>query len=144
MVVRAAGCRSDTFLPTLAELSGQRVPELWQTDGTSFAPQLFGRKGNPREWAFFWYDPRPGWDKDQFTRSIFALDHQYKLFSDGRMFDIKGVDLREVPLDLGELSGEARAARQKLQGAIDLMMQEPMSEYARVEVDGFGNPISGE
>ena len=60
------------FLPTLASLEGKPVPEGWQIDGVSFAPQLMGQKGTSREWTFFWYDPRPGWDKDQFKRSIFA------------------------------------------------------------------------
>ncbi len=129
------------FLPTLAQLGGADVPDGWQTDGTSFAPRLFGQAGTPREWAFFWYDPRPGWDKNQFRRSIFALDHRYKLFADGSMFDVKGTDLREVPLDPEHLSAEAKAARQKLQAVMDQMMQEPMSAHARMEVDGFGNPI---
>ena len=69
------------FVPTLAELAGKSVPEPWQIDGFSFAPTLFRSDlSAARDWAFFWYDPRPGWDKDKFSRSIFALDHNYKLF----------------------------------------------------------------
>ena len=130
------------FVPTLAGLAGKSLPEDWQTDGVSFAPQLLGKKHpGPREWAFFWYDPRPGWDKEKFSRSIFALDHQYKLFDDGRMFDIGGTGLREVPLDLENLTAEAKVAREKLGSAIKKMMQPPMSEAARIEVDAFGNPV---
>ena len=36
---------------------------------------------------FFWYDPTPGWDKDKFSRHIFAIDKQFKLYSDGRFYD---------------------------------------------------------
>jgi len=129
------------FLPTLAELAGGKVPANWRPDGVSFAPQLLGKPGTPRDWAFFWYDPRPGWDKEAFSRHIFALDHHYKLFSDGRMFDIEGVTMREVPLDTDALSPEAEAARTKLQGAIDQMMQPPLSPAAITEVDAFGNPL---
>ena len=130
------------FLPTLAELAGEGLPDRWQTDGVSFAPQLFGKANPaPRDWAFFWYDPRPGWDKQGFSRSIFALDHEYKYFSDGRMFDIAGEGLREVPLDHAELSPQAAAARAKLQGAIEQMMAPPISPAAQVEVDSFGVPV---
>jgi len=130
------------FLPTLADLSGKGLPEGWQTDGVSFAPQLLGGKATPREWAFFWYDPRPGWDKEAFSRSIFALDHRYKLFSDGRMFDIAGEGLREVPLDVDQLSPEASVARIKLSAVIDQMMRPPISPAAQIEVDSFGVPVA--
>ncbi len=142
----AAGTNSDLidasdFLPTLAELASGKVPDDWHTDGVSFAPQLFGKEGTPREWAFFWYDPRPGWDKERFSRAIFALDHEFKLFSDGRMFDIIGETMREVPLDLESLSPEAQAAREKLRGVIARMLRPPMSPAAETEVDAYGNPI---
>lgn len=130
------------FLPTLADLAGKTLPANWPaTDGVSFAPRLLGQTATPREWAFFWYDPRPGWDKAKFSRSIFALNHKYKLFSDGRMFDIAGETLREVPLELGRLSTEEKAARTKLERAIAQMMQPPLSNAARNEVDAFGNPV---
>jgi len=128
------------FLPTLAELAGKNVPYDWQTDGVSFAPQVLGRKGAPREWAFFWYDPRPGWDKDKFAREIFALDHQFKLHADGRMFDIAGRTMREVPLDLNHLSAPATKARTKLKSAVERMMQPPISPAAKIEVNAFGEP----
>lgn len=142
----APGTNSDLieasdFFPTLVELSGGELPEDHFTDGISFAPQLLGQPGKPRNWAFFWYDPRPGWDKERFSRHIFALDHHYKLFSDGRMFDIEGVTMREVPLDLDNLSPEAQAAKAKLEAAIDQKMQPPMSPFAIQEVDAFGDPL---
>jgi len=130
------------FLPTLASLAGKPVPEGWQIDGVSFAHQLMGQKGTSREWAFFWYDPRPGWDKDQFKRSIFALDHQHKLFSDGRMYDIRGEGLCERLMDLHQLTSEQRRARCKLSAVITHMMREPMSQVAKVEVNAFGVPFN--
>ena len=130
------------FVPTLADLAGKPLPADWITDGVSFAPQLLGTKPSPRDWCFFWYDPRPGWDKDHFTRSIFALDHQYKLFSDGRLFDIAGETMREVELPADSLSPEATAAKAKLQAVIDAQMALPLSITAKTEVDAYGQPVT--
>jgi arylsulfatase A len=129
------------FVPTLAELAGTRLPDDWQTDGVSFAPRLFDRPGSKRDWCFFWYDPRPGWDKDRFARHIFALDHRHKLFSDGRLFDIAGVAVREVELDSARPTPAAVVARAKLQGVIDRMMRQRMSHTARRVVDAYGNEV---
>ena len=142
----SAGVNSDLveasdFLPTLAELAGNNVPDNWQIDGVSFAPQLSGERGTPRDFAFFWYDPRPGWDKDKFSRSIFALDHKHKLFSDGRMFDIEGDGLREVPVDPSKENKVQVAARSKLEAVIEKMMRPPMSANAQIEVDAYGEPV---
>ena len=65
----------------------------------------------PRDWVFFWYDPRPGWDKMAFSRAIFALDHKYKLFSDGRLFAIDGVDYKEELLDPAQFTAEAKSCQ---------------------------------
>jgi arylsulfatase A-like enzyme len=37
------------FLPTLCELTGAKLPEQ-SIHGRSFAPQLLGKTGNPRQW----------------------------------------------------------------------------------------------
>jgi arylsulfatase A len=128
------------FLPTFAELAGKRLPSDWHSDGVSFAPQLRGKKGTPRDWAFFWYDPRPGWDKEKFSRHIFALDHDYKLFADGRLFAITGELPVEKELDVQRLDARARAAQHKLRQAIDAMMKPPLSPAALAEADAFGRP----
>ena len=115
------------FLPTLAELGSIDIPGDWHTDGVSFAPRLLGEKGRSREYAFFWYDPRPGWDKDQFSRQIFALDHQYKYFSDGRMFEIGEMLPTETRLDTSNLDPLAEHARERLRKVISKLMAPPIS-----------------
>jgi arylsulfatase A-like enzyme len=125
------------FLPTLAELVGAEIPGDWSTDGISFAPRLLGRDGKKREHAFFWYDPRPGWDKDKFSRHIFALDHDFKLFEDGRMFDIGGLTPAETELDTASLSPAALAAREKLEKVIAGIMKPPMSTAARSDPEEY-------
>jgi len=129
------------FFPTLAELAQAKIPKERQIDGLSFVPTLFDKPGKRREWCFFWYDPRPGWDKNRFSRHVFALDHQYKLFSDGRFFDIRGKEMREAELDVTGLGKKALQARDKLKGAIKETMKGPVSKHALKVVDAFGNPL---
>ena len=129
------------FFPTLAELAQTKVPAERQIDGHSFARSLFDKPGKRRDWCFFWYDPRPGWDKNRFSRSVFALDHNYKLFSDGRFFDVRGTEMRETELDVGRLGAKARQAKEKLRRAISEAMKGPISGHALKVVDAFGNPL---
>ncbi|MEX0323110.1 MAG: sulfatase-like hydrolase/transferase [Puniceicoccaceae bacterium] len=131
------------FLITLADIAGTGIPSDWQHDGVSFAPLLGGKDGQQRESCFFWYDPRPGWDKEKFSRHIFALDHNYKLFSDGRLFRVTGDGLREDPVTGEDLkTDEAQAAVRKLRAVIDQAMQPPISDSAKILVDAHGEPIN--
>ncbi len=110
------------FLPTLAALAGERVPSAWDADGLSFADQLLGQPTHARDWVYCWYDPRPGWDKDQFHREIFALDKHYKYFLDGRFYKISKYDLQEVWLDTEKLSDHEQQAKAKLASVIEGML----------------------
>jgi arylsulfatase A-like enzyme len=109
---------STDFLPTIAELAGTALPGDWGADGVSFAPRLLGQPGKPREWAFFWHDPRPGWDKENRTRQIFALDHRFKFYSDGRFFDVVEDAAETAPLLPDKLSPAQRAGRARLEQVI--------------------------
>jgi len=40
------------FMPTLADVAGATLPDGVTFDGRSFGPQLAGRAGKPREWAY--------------------------------------------------------------------------------------------
>lgn len=66
------------------------------------------------------YDPRPGHDKEQFHLLKFARDQRYKLYSDGRLFDIEADVLEERPL----ASSALPTVRRKLQAVIDRMARE--------------------
>ncbi|MDF1741328.1 MAG: sulfatase-like hydrolase/transferase [Verrucomicrobiales bacterium] len=129
------------FLPTFASLAGSEIPGDWVHDGISFVPELLGEEGPKREMAFFWYDPRPGWDKEKFSRHVFALNHDYKLFSDGRLYDVKGDGLREELLDVYSLTGEQKLQRDALADYMQKMMSVPMSASAKIEVDAYGDPV---
>ena len=105
------------FLPTLAEITGSSLPAGVTIDGRSFAPQLGGQKGKPREWIFCHYDPR--WANFKFSRH--AQDKQYKLYHDGLFFDYRRDPLEQNPLAETELTAAQLAAKRKLQPVLDGM-----------------------
>jgi hypothetical protein len=97
------------------------MPAEIRPDGRSFAPQLRGEKGNPRDWVFCHYDPRPGWDKKQYTLQRFARDQRFKLYDDGKLYDVPDDVLEQQPLKKGEGGPAANRARQKLKSVLDAM-----------------------
>ena len=105
------------FLPTLAEITGAKLPAGVTIDGRSFALQLRGQKGNPREWIFCHYDPR--WANFKATR--YAQDKQYKLYVDGALFDYRQDPLEKSPLKQSGLTPAQAKSRQKLQKALDTL-----------------------
>jgi arylsulfatase A len=105
------------FLPTLAEITGTKLPAGVTIDGRSFAPQLRGEKGKPREWIFCHYDPR--WAKFQPAR--YAQDKQYKLYQDGVLYDYRQDPLEKNPLGQTNLIPAQEERREKLQKALDTL-----------------------
>lgn len=104
---------STDFLPTICEATGVSANTMGTIDGRSFLPQLQGKKGKPREAIYTWYDPRPGHDKERFTRTErYAFDKQWKLYEDGRLYN-----WAEDPQEKTPLRNEA--IRKRLQLVID-------------------------
>ena len=103
------------FLPTICQAAGVTVPEKLTIDGRSFLPQLRGEKGNPREWIYCW-NSRGGGPKAQHE---FARDQRYKLYRNGRFYDVAEDVLEKKPLDPASLGKDARAARDKLAKALE-------------------------
>jgi arylsulfatase A len=97
------------FFPTFAEIAGARLPAGVTIDGRSFAPQLQGRPGKPREWVFV-----------QLDQNWYVRDAQWKLNQSGELFDMKDAPFAQVPA-LPESSGEAKAAKAKLQAVLDAL-----------------------
>jgi len=68
-------------LPTFAALAGTKPPTDRIIDGHDIRPLLFGRQGATSPWdAFFYYDPGPH------LRAVRC--GQWKLFADGRLYDL--------------------------------------------------------
>lgn len=108
------------MMPTVSGMTGARMPAGEVFDGVSFAPQLRGGKGTPREWVYCYYEPVPGPEPNP---SIFARDQRWKLYSDGRLYDISKDVLEQHPISDGG------PARKKLQAALDSMPSEGMKIY---------------
>ncbi len=101
-------------LPTICEAAGVPVPAELKIDGRSFLPQLCGEKGDPRDWLYSWYNPSGGAK----AQAEFAHDANYKLYADGRFFNIQKDDLEKSPLADSALDANAKAAKVKLQAAL--------------------------
>lgn len=117
------------FLPTFLELAGGRLPEGWPCDGRSFAPQLLGRTGTPREW-FIGTGAHPSiWLKRVASelgkpdlepyKLVWVHGRRYKLYNDGRFYDLEK-DLAEAHrIPPGDGSPEAEQARKRFQAILD-------------------------
>jgi len=103
------------FLPTFVELADATIPPGHPVDGRSMAPQLMGRKADPREWILCYYNPRWG----QWQPSCYVRDKRWKLYQDGRLYDIPTDPGERNPIAAGSGGGEATAARKRLQSVLD-------------------------
>ena len=105
---------SSDFLPTILEAAGIMPPDDYVMDGRSFLPQLKGEKGNPRDWVFFHFDPQAqGPRSSKFAR--FIRDHRWKLYDDGRMYDLNSDPEEESVCNAGTESQECADARARLE-----------------------------
>ncbi len=96
------------FLPTLLDLAGGQTPQGVQLDGQSFAARLRGDGPGKRQWAL-----------SQSGARHFARDGRWKLYNNGRLFDVDADSLEKHPLDAESEPAEAAAARKRLQAALD-------------------------
>jgi arylsulfatase A-like enzyme len=96
------------FLPTFAELAGVEVPQQWQIDGISFLPSLLGRPGKRRQWAFAEHRGRC-WVRTQ----------RWKLYDDGRLFDLKSDPAESRALEIAENARENSQVLNMLKGAME-------------------------
>jgi len=114
---------STDFLPTILEAAGSKLPKQPTTDGISFYPQLVGQPSTPRPWVFCHYDPRPGWDKEQFTFSRFARDKQFKLYGNGKLYNVAADPLEKAAIPTARDTAASAAARKKLAVVLAQMPQ---------------------
>ena len=112
---------STDFLPTVMEAANRSIAEEARLDGISFYPQLFGDSNQIRPWVFCHYDPRPGWDKDQFRKIRFVRDKQYKLYGNGKLYDLSNDKLEQQPILAVDDTDATREARQRLAAVLQEM-----------------------
>jgi arylsulfatase A len=106
------------ILPTIVAAAGpsatKHLPE--KLDGVSFLPQVRGESGLPRDWLYHWYSPR---QNQNVAVKEFAFNHHYKLYRDGRFFDLQSDPEEGKPLDVKKLTEEASSVATKLQQVLD-------------------------
>ena len=99
---------STDFLPTFAELAGAALPAKTIVDGRSFAPQVRGQKGQPREWIFI-----------ELARMWYVRESGWKLNQTGELFDMSDAPFTEKSVPATTTDPAATAARKRLQAALD-------------------------
>lgn len=101
------------FVPTFAEIGGAELPQDRVIDGRSFLPLLKGDKKNIRDWVFCWYHKEG--NRSKATR--FARNQTYKLYHNGRFYDISADELEKNTIKPGQI--QVPEVRKKLQSVID-------------------------
>ena len=97
------------FFATFADLTGWEMPAGEHFDGRSFLPQLFGGAGNARDSIFVHYDRDPSLETVPFPRVRFARTKRFKLYADGRFYDVPHDWEEERPLsDISQVPAAAK------------------------------------
>jgi len=94
------------FFATLADITGQTA----ENDGKSLLPLITGKSKNHRETAFVHYNPHWG----RFEPGRFLRTKNYKLYSDGRFYDLKKDPLEEKPLRKSGLNSDVKRIYKEL------------------------------
>ncbi len=96
------------FFATFAELAGAELPEGVTLDSHSFAPQIEGKKGSPRDWVYV-----------ELNGKSYVRDAKYKLTRGGELFDLSEAPFKEIPIASDSTDKDAAAARKSLQAVLD-------------------------
>ncbi|HBO44024.1 MAG TPA: hypothetical protein DD670_08840, partial [Planctomycetaceae bacterium] len=98
------------FFATFAELAGAKMPEGITMDSHSFAPQLRGEKGTPRDWVYV-----------QLGGKWYVCDHEFKLNRRGDLFDMTDAPFVQKPISADTKDEAAVAGRRRLQAVLDTL-----------------------
>jgi arylsulfatase A len=98
------------FLPTFADAGQAKLPQ--NIDGKSFFNLLSGQKYKPRETVFVHYYPNP--QKVSERSGCFVRTAKYKLYSDGRFFDMEADKWEKNQLNTSALDHNRQVVYKKL------------------------------
>ena len=99
------------FFATFVELTGAPLPEGVKLDSHSFAAQIKGQKGAPRDWVYV-----------ELNGKSYARNARFKLTNGGELFDLAEAPYREISVSSTTTGAAAIAARQQLQ---EVLKQHP-------------------
>jgi arylsulfatase A-like enzyme len=126
---------STDFIPTICEATKGKWFTDKPLDGRSFLPQVRGERGSPREALFAHYDPHPG-QRVNYTPTRLAWDHRWKLYLDGRLFDMQNDVMEKTPIPANTTDPAAKAARMKLQATLNKWARVKPPQFNKYEADG--------
>jgi arylsulfatase A len=92
------------FFATFAGLAGVPLPEGAKLDGHSFAQQIKGEKGRPRDWVYVELNGRS-----------YSRNPRFKLTNGGDLYDLSEAPYKETPVSITTSDPAVLAARQQLQ-----------------------------
>ena len=95
------------MLTTFAELAGAKLSEGFKYDGRTFAPQLHGEKGTPREWAYV-----------QLGGKWFVREQGWKMNEGGELFDMSDAPFTEKPVAATADTEASKVARARLSAVL--------------------------
>jgi arylsulfatase A len=96
------------FFSTFAQLAGAALPEGKTLDSHSFAAQLKGEKGTPRDWVYV-----------ELNGKSYVRDARFKLTNKGELFDLSEAPYKEISVASDTTDAAALAARKHLQAVLD-------------------------
>ena len=91
------------FFGTFTEMAEATPPAGVTVDARSFAAQIRGQKGQPREWVYV-----------ELNGKSYVRDARYKLTNHGELFDMKDAPFTEIPVPATTTDAGAIAARKRL------------------------------
>jgi arylsulfatase A len=92
------------WLPTVAEIGRAELPKDVKFDGQSFASSFLGKKKSARTFAF----------SESKGGQAFVRDQRYKLYANGKFYDISSDPEERKPLG----KGKGTETRKRLETAI--------------------------
>ncbi len=120
------------LLPTICAATGTPWAGERVIDGRSFWPQLQGEPGEPRAWRYSWYGPH------DVLEGEFAATRNFKLYRDGRFFDLRA-DPEEL-LPMAEASLQAGSEAATAAG----VLQQALAGFARARPLEMAKPLASQ
>ncbi len=102
------------FFASFAELGGAPLPEGVKLDTHSFAAQIRGEKGKPRDWVYV-----------ELNGKSYVRDARFKLTNGGEVFYLSEAPYKELPIARDTTDTAAMAARKHLQEILDQLPTAP-------------------
>ena len=102
------------FLPTMCDATKIEVPSNIPIDGISFFPQLLGKKSKTKKWIYSWYQL----NSKQKKVKEFVRNTEYKLYANGKFYNVKNDFYEKTPLLLAGLNKKGKKAHKSLKKAL--------------------------